>query len=205
MNPKNYCFCELAPLYALDMLDDEGERRFVEEQIAEFPELGDELAAFQEAAAAISYTVPTVPMADDLKDRLFSKIGLESPNQITPSQPIEGTGLSNLFVRSQDLDWQPYRIPGVTIKRLHLDTVRREVTSLLRAEAGVSYPIHRHAGVEEIFMLEGDLVIGEEVYSKGDYIRSTQGSTHAPETRGGCIFFVRTSVDDEYPELLEIW
>jgi hypothetical protein len=35
---KNYCFCELAPLYALDLLDEE-EKAWVERQIATCPDL----------------------------------------------------------------------------------------------------------------------------------------------------------------------
>ncbi|MCC5619811.1 hypothetical protein [Nostoc sp. CHAB 5715] len=36
-NPENYCFCELAPLYALDG---------IEQQLAEYPELAEELADY---------------------------------------------------------------------------------------------------------------------------------------------------------------
>jgi ChrR Cupin-like domain len=51
--------------------------------------------------------------------------------------------------------------------------------------------------------LEGDLVIGNEVYGAGDYIRSSPGSSHAPYTNGGCRFFFHASMDDEYPEFIE--
>ncbi|WP_016952981.1 cupin domain-containing protein [Anabaena sp. PCC 7108] len=199
MNPKDDCFCELAPLYALDIIDDP-ERHLVEEKIIEYPELAEELAELQEAVAAISYTVPTVPMTTDLKNRLFNKIGISDSSELPISEPIEEISLPYSFVRSQDLDWQLYRLPGVMVATLHTDLVKREVSGLFRAAAGVRYPLHCHAGVEEMFMLEGDLVIGEEVYGQGDYIRSTPGSMHAPETRGGCMFFFRASLDDEYPE-----
>ncbi|MGI0484227.1 cupin domain-containing protein [Pantanalinema rosaneae CENA516] len=84
---------------------------------------------------------------------------------------------------------------------VHRDEVKRELAGFLRAEPGVRYPFHRHAAIEEIFMLEGDLVVGDEVYGAGDYIRSHPGSSHAPYTNGGCRFFFHTSIDDEYPEL----
>ncbi|AKG22467.1 cupin domain-containing protein [Calothrix sp. 336/3] len=196
MRAEDKCFCELAPLYALNLLGEE-ESNFVTEQISELPELGDEMSELQAAVAAIAYTAPPVPMADNLKDRLFARIGIATPQPQTPTPDIN----LPIYKRSTELNWKPHRIPGVMIARLNFDPVRREVTCLLRAEAGVRYPLHRHAGVEEIFMLEGDLVIGEEVYGKGDYILSTPSSIHAPETRGGCMFFVRTSVDDEYPEV----
>ncbi len=159
------------------------------------------MAEFQAAVASIAYSVPSVSMAADFKNRLFEKIGVEIPEQVPLVQPIPEIILPNLVVRHQDLDWQPYRqIPGVLLAQLHFDPVKREASCLLRAEAGVRYPLHRHTKVEEIFMLEGDLIIGEEIYGRGDYIHSMPGSLHAPETRSGCMFFVHACVDDEYLE-----
>jgi anti-sigma factor ChrR (cupin superfamily) len=89
----------------------------------------------------------------------------------------------------------PYGVPT------HADVSKREIVGFLRAEPGVRYPFHRHAAIEEIFMLEGDLVIENRVYGAGDYIRSSPGSAHAPYTKGGCRFFFHTSMDDEYPRL----
>jgi len=68
----------------------------------------------------------------------------------------------------------------------------------MRAEAGICLPAHRHAEVEEILILEGDLSIEQNTYGQGDYIRSLPGSLHSPRTTGGCLAFVRTSVDDEW-------
>jgi anti-sigma factor ChrR (cupin superfamily) len=194
MNAEDRCFAELAPLYALDLLD-EADRQFVEEQIADCPELAEELTELQATVGAIPYSTPVIPMADNLKDRLFQRLGYATPE---PAVPVSSGRLPEVVVRSQDLDWKPYRIPGVRVARLHRDPVRREVSALLRAEAGVCYPMHCHASFEEIYLLEGDLIIGEQVYRAGDYIRSEQGSLHSPSTRTGCMFFVRTSLDDEY-------
>lgn len=46
-------------------------------------------------------------------------------------------------------------------------------------------------------MLEGDLVIDGELYSSGECIRSVSGSAHQPETYGGCLIFLRTSLDNK--------
>jgi anti-sigma factor ChrR (cupin superfamily) len=200
MELNDACFCELAPLYALDLLDEQ-ERRVVEEQIAECPDLANELAEFQAAVAAIPYSTPSVPMAADLQDRLFQRIGQEMPSDEPVTQVASPPVVPpKLVMRSQNIIWQPHPVPGVTIATLHVDPVKREITGLLRAEPGVRYPLHRHAAIEEMFMLEGDLAIAGEVYGAGDYIRSDPGSSHAPETRSGCMFFFRTSLDDEYPD-----
>jgi len=217
MYTDHLCFCELAPLYALDLLEAQ-ERCWVEEQIENDADLAAELSELQASVGAIAYTAPAVPMSSNLKQRLFQRLDigttgdesstgteLSSPEletlgeEIQPAIPVYPPSLP-FAVQSQDLVWQPHRVPGVMIARLHVDTVKHEVVGLFRAEAGVRYPLHRHAGVEEIFMLQGDLVIAGKVYGSGDYIRSEPGSIHAPETTGGCMFFFRTSCDDEYFE-----
>jgi anti-sigma factor ChrR (cupin superfamily) len=54
-----------------------------------------------------------------------------------------------------------------------------------------------HAGTEEIIVLEGDLVIGDQVYKPGDRLHSQPGIIHQPQTINGCVIYVRTSLDDE--------
>jgi hypothetical protein len=204
MDTENYCFCELAPLYVLDLLSDQ-ERNWVELQIAECPDLAEELAGYQLAATAIPYSTPTSSIAGDLEKRLFDRLGLGNPptdacsNLSAETSPVPAAGY--FAIRTQNLDWQPHPTPGVMIAIVHQDVVKRELIGFLRAEPGVCYPWHRHAAIEEIFMMEGDLVIGDEVYGAGDYIRSNPGSSHAPFTNGGCRFFFHTSMDDEYPEM----
>ncbi|MFM7425619.1 MAG: cupin domain-containing protein [Elainella sp.] len=202
MATDNYCFCELAPLYALDALDSV-EREWVEQQVAACPELAEELTAYQLAVTAIPYAVPAPPpeasLDPGLKARLFERLGLEPP---APSRSAPAPSQSAYAaIRTEDLDWQPHPTPGVMVAILHRDEVKREIVGVLRAEPGVHYPFHRHAAFEEIFMMAGDLIVGEEVYRVGDYLRSTPGSSHAPYTTGGCRFFFRTSMDDEYPDL----
>jgi quercetin dioxygenase-like cupin family protein len=195
MASEERCFSELAPLYTLDLLDEE-ERRWVKEQIVDCPDLAIELAEFEDAVGNIPYSTPAVPMATDLKDRLFQRIGEEMPER----SPITPNKIPDTIVRSQDLDWQPGRAPGVTMAIFHVDPLKRQIVGVLKAEPGARYPLHRHRAIEEIYMLEGDLRIGEEVYRAGDYIRSNPGTIHAPETRDGCMFFFHASLDDEYLE-----
>jgi predicted ChrR family anti-sigma factor len=199
MNPDYDCFHDLAPLYALGVLD-EADCQRVESVVAERPELEIELAAMQATVAAIAYTAQPVPMAADLKERLFSRIESTLPQEINPSTPEQPTTKGLLFdaVRSQDWHWKPYRIPGVQVAILHVDREHREIVAMLRADAGVRYPAHHHrSGTEEILVLEGDLIVGKDVYGVGDYIRTASGIVHSPETRGGCLCFIRTSMDDE--------
>ncbi len=199
MSSENHCFCELAPLYALDQLD-EIEKSWVQGQIDDCPDLAEALTAYQIAVTAIPYSAPSLPVAADVKQRLFDRLNLDLPDSDTI---FDCPPSSWLAVRSQDLHWQPHTAPGFVVAIVHRDEMKRELVGFLRAEPGAHYPFHCHAAIEEIFMLEGDLVIGNQVYEAGDYIRSYPRSSHAPYSNGGCRFFFHASMDDDYPELIE--
>jgi anti-sigma factor ChrR (cupin superfamily) len=196
----NYCFCELAPLYAIGLLN-ESEREWVEQQIEETPELAEELAQYQAAVTTLPYSLPPVALDNGLKGRLFNRLGLTLPQEEAPLAK-EHSEKNNPFltVRFQDIEWQAHSVPGVEISVFYTDTEARRISGILKAAAGMRYPLHRHAEVEEIYMMSGDLIIGDEVYGAGDYIRSHPSSVHAPHTRDGCMFFFNTSMDDEYFE-----
>lgn len=202
-----YCFCELAPLYGLGILS-EPERQWVEQQVHDCPELAAELDDYQDAVTAIPYSTPIQLPSDHLKHRLFDRLGLEATAAVAETshqtQPsfMEDALPAVHAVTSQELEWQPHPVPGVMIAPLHIDNHKREIVGLLRADPGTQYALHRHAGIEEIYMLTGDLIVGETVYHSGDYIRSETGSAHAPHTVGGCSFFFRACLDDEYLELI---
>jgi anti-sigma factor ChrR (cupin superfamily) len=136
-------------------------------------------------------------MAADLKNRLFESLDLDTPEPPTNQE----TATVNPFfaVRSQNFNWQPHDVPGVAIAILRIDEIKREIVGVFRADPGVHYPCHRHAAIEELYMISGDLIINDQVYGAGDYIRSQPGSVHCPYTNGGCMFFFHTSMDDEYP------
>ncbi|PPS41012.1 cupin domain-containing protein [Chroococcidiopsis sp. TS-821] len=183
---------ELAALSAFELLG-ESECGVLEDAIAQSPELGEKLTQLQDAAAAIGYSAPIVPMASDLKERLFQRIAtaVENTEDVATSPD-----LAHLTQQASRVTWQPYSLPGVIVGTLHIDTNRREIACFLRAEAGVQFPYHSHAGNEEIVVLEGDLIIGDRVYRTGECILSHRGSAHKPKTSGGCLLFLRTSLDD---------
>jgi quercetin dioxygenase-like cupin family protein len=197
MNVEDNCFCDLAPLYALGVLTNL-ERAQVEAQITD--ELAVELGEFQAAVAAIAYSAPTQPLSTDLKARLFQNLAIELPAPAPP--PAPAPSLVGFAFQPQDIVWQPHPTPGVTVAILHTDPVKREIVGLLKAQPGVRYPWHRHASTEEIFMVAGELQIGDTIYGEGSYIVSAPGSAHAPETAIGCTFLYRTSLDDEYPSFI---
>lgn len=186
-------FFELAPLYALGSLAAD-ECQWVEAQMAAHPELTAEIVAYQAAIAILPYAVPQQSLPAGLKERVFRKTTGEAP----PATEEPGIPVSKNFNFS-DLKWRPFNAPGFEMAKLHLNRDSRELTCFVRAATGgLPYPAHRHAGPEEILMLEGELRIGETLYGPGDYIRAEADSVHPhAETVTACLFYLKTSVDNE--------
>ncbi|MGD9764490.1 MAG: cupin domain-containing protein [Candidatus Binatia bacterium] len=102
------------------------------------------------------------------------------------------------FVRGARLEWQPTAIAGFEIKLLMADPTANRATVLGRMAPGTAYPAHRHAGLEELYLLEGDLLVGGVLMRTGDYCSALTGSVHdGVRTLGGCLFVVTASTADE--------
>jgi anti-sigma factor ChrR (cupin superfamily) len=103
------------------------------------------------------------------------------------------------FVGSRWLDWQPGNAPGVEVKILSLDKERGYYTTLVRMAPGASLAPHRHAGVEESYVMEGELIVSGVPMRSGDYCRADAGSLHASvTTKTGCVFIAVASMRDEW-------
>ncbi len=63
--------------------------------------------------------------------------------------------LSSAWVKSGN--WVDVGIPGVQECLLDHDPLRNAETKLIRMAPGSTLPAHRHRGVEECFLLEGDI------------------------------------------------
>ena len=87
-----------------------------------------------------------------------------------------------------DGPWEDWLVPGLMRRVLFVDEPNQRITMLLRLAAGSRLPSHPHPGVEEVYMLDGDLH-GEDgnVLSAGDYQRSEAGTVHIEQwSVGGC-------------------
>jgi quercetin dioxygenase-like cupin family protein len=188
---------ELMALAALEAVDDEA-RQLADAYASTSEELEQELAELRGAVGAIPYGNALLPLSSHLKDRLFERITEETDRNATQ------LGNSQAFteIRASERVWQPHPVPGITMSVLHVDTATRQISSLIRCEPGAQYPPHIHAGIEEIFMLEGDFTCDGKTYASGDYLLSACGSTHAlASTQAGCLFLVRTSMDNRFVEV----
>ncbi len=87
--------------------------------------------------------------------------------------------------------------PGISCKLLATDTEKNCVSMLVRLAPGTDYPPHRHAGVEELHLLDGELMVDDKKLYPGDYIRSDADSVdHRVWSETGCTCVLVTSTKD---------
>ena len=111
----------------------------------------------------------------------------------------EETGKEPVFPPSQlpaKPDWEE-AAPGISCKLLATDTEKNRVSMLVRLAPGTDYPRHRHAGIEELHLLHGELMIGDKKLYPGDYNRAELDSVdYRVWTETGCTCVLLTSTQD---------
>jgi quercetin dioxygenase-like cupin family protein len=125
---------------------------------------------------------PSVSLWGRLAQRIEEDTGEEMvppPSQL-PAQP----------------EWEE-AAPGIACKLLAIDTEKNRLSMLVRLAPGTDYPPHRHAGVEELHLLHGELMINDKKLYPGDYIRVEAGSVdHRVWSETGCTCVLLTSTKD---------
>ncbi len=87
--------------------------------------------------------------------------------------------------------------PGISCKLLATDTEKNRVSMLVRLAPGTDYPPHRHAGVEELHLLHGELMIDDKKLYPGDYNRGAPDRVDRRIwTETGCTCVLLTSTKD---------
>ena len=161
------CEClERVSEYALRALP-ASERSAMAAHLAECAVCREELAALRPVVDGLAdWPIEVLRPAVPLFQRLVERIGGEP-------------GIASAPVDEHRWDGEPaWRVvaPGISCKLLASDEVEHRVSMLVRLAPGVAYPPHRHAGVEELFLLDGELWIEDRLLHPGDYNRGEPGS-----------------------------
>ena len=124
---------------------------------------------------------PSASLWDRLAQRIAAETG-EAPG-ITAPRPAEP-------------EWEE-AAPGISCKLLATDTEKHCVSMLVRLAPGAAYPPHRHAGIEELYLLEGELTIDDKKLYPGDYNRAEPGTADQRVwSETGCTCVLLTSTRD---------
>jgi hypothetical protein len=124
--------------------------------------------------------------AASLQERLATRIAAETGDSpVAPPAP-----------EWKEPAWEEVA-PGIFCKLMATDTERHRVSMLVRLLPGVDYPPHTHAGLEELFLLDGELWIDDRKLYPGDYNRAEAGSGDKRVwSETGCTCVLVTSTQD---------
>jgi len=174
------------PLYALRALPPR-EMLTVEAQISACAECRQEMEALAPVIHSfVSWPTDLLRPSAPLWERLKERIAKETNRKLILEAPA-------LLGKSE---WEQ-AAPGISVKLLGTDTAKNRVSMLVRLAPGTDYPPHRHAGIEELHLLHGELMIDEKKLYPGDYIRAEPDSVdHRVWSDTGCTCVLLTSTND---------
>jgi anti-sigma factor ChrR (cupin superfamily) len=165
-----------AALYALGALEGDEAREFEEHLAAGCAACAAELREFQAVARDLCLAAPEAEPSTGVRERLLTLVSEEKkgdgPNLLRADVP------GFLVVRAGEGRWLPTDDAGVSLKVLYADRERGTVTTLVRMEPGSRIRSHRHLGVEQCLVLEGDVRSGRIAMTAGDFNCSMPGSVH---------------------------
>ncbi|MBL8251817.1 MAG: cupin domain-containing protein [Candidatus Competibacter sp.] len=152
-----------------------------EARLARDPALQRQVAAWERRLTPLAATLPEVEPRASVWEAIEAALDDAGPP-------------ATVTVRAGQGEWRTLA-PGAEIKVLIVDRDAGFQSFLLRLSPGAMLPPHDHSILEECLLLEGDMLIGERAYSRGDYHAALPGSRHAPiSTRNGGIVFIRSEL-----------
>jgi hypothetical protein len=87
--------------------------------------------------------------------------------------------------------------PGIFCRLMATDTVAHRVSMLVRLLPNTDYPPHTHAGLEELWLLDGELWIDDRKLYPGEYNRAEVGTGDKRVwSETGCTCVLITSTED---------
>jgi anti-sigma factor RsiW len=177
---------ELMPLYVLHALTP-GETHLLEAHLTSCDECQRELESLRPAVEALrSAPAEILRPPDSVWGRLQERIGAAAP---------EEAGAPGLLAWREP-EWEDVA-PGISCKLLATDTEHDRVSMLVRLAPRTAYPPHRHAGVEELFLLDGELWLEDRKLCPGDYNRGAPGTAdRRVYSETGCTCVLITSPSD---------
>ena len=197
-----------AALYALGALEGDEARAFEEHVSSGCEACARELRDFEGVVADLGLAAPEAEPPAGVRARLLALVseegggaagGASAERAASHGSDEHGGGPSLrggaaegfLVVRAGEGAWLPTDDAGVAYKLLYADPDRGTVTTLVRMQPGSRIRSHRHLGVEQCLVLEGDVRSGAVGMTAGDFNCSLPGSVHEElVTDGGALLLL---------------
>ena len=164
-----------------------GEAATVEAQLADCVECRRELAALRPVVDAFAaWPTSVVRPAASLWERLAERVAADTGTAPLPPSAPSGS----------KPDWKEVAV-GISVQILATDEERDRVSMLVRLAPRTAYPPHRHAVVEELHLLDGELWIDDRLLRPGDYNLGNPGEVdQRVYSETGCTCVLITSSRD---------
>jgi|GEM_PF-5676882 len=96
------------------------------------------------------------------------------------------------FIDAEDLPWGCSHAHGVSFKQLRYD---KDGTGAVMVHMcpGTRYPQYITHGGQDVYVVDGELILGELRVQRGAYAFIPAASTNEPHTEKGCVLFVASN------------
>ena len=153
-------------------------------------------------AALIRALAPAAQPRPEAKRELFAKLDIEPRPAVPKPEAALAEGL-RFLTADKRRKWFPLRGRGASAQLLTLNRAQGYAIVLAKLEAGASYPEHDHRHGESIYMLSGDLTVGDTTLGPGDFHQAEPGSHHAENrSENGCTVLAVLSTTDLRKQLV---
>jgi anti-sigma factor ChrR (cupin superfamily) len=195
---------ETAASYALGALGLEEAREFEDHLTGGCSVCRSELDAFAATVSALAFSTAEQQPPRETRSKLLSSLDNDrNRKQVDSYKQVDSMGSSAaqfVSIRGAQGEWRELQ-EGVLMKQLYVDHSIGLATSLVKMLPGTSLPRHRHNGVEQFYVIEGDCHVHGETLGAGDYHRAEAGSIHnTTYTLQGTMFLLVAPVSYEILE-----
>ncbi len=181
---------EQAALYALGALTQLEARAFKEHLEEDCAVCRDEVLAFESVVADLGFAAADEAPSAGVRARLAERLVEEQRAEGPSTKPRQAPLLQPITVRANEGEWREIA-DGVFEKVLFKSEKSGTITSLYKMMAGAKCASHRHLGVEECLVLEGDFHANGQVFGQGDYRSMMPGSVDEDlYTIGGALLLI---------------
>jgi quercetin dioxygenase-like cupin family protein len=168
---------QLAALEALGALEGPEAARW-RERVQTDPAARAELARFLQVTDALACSVPRQRPSGHVRSRILERVARQAQSAVTHREPPAPPPPPAIQFILNDAPWMPAPAPGARFKLLSAGPHQDYLMMLIELAPGGGYPEHDHVGVEEMYVLTGDLQTEGRSLGPGDFLHAEPGSHH---------------------------
>ena len=93
------------------------------------------------------------------------------------------------FFDPETIPWTPWGMPGTYFKLLNINEANGRFTFLLKVDAGIEAPVHKHLSEAEAYIISGQFGYGAARGYAGHYAYEAPGAVHIPDAPEELLLF----------------